>query len=43
MSVDWATGRFHDVTGYVMYAVALGLLLALRGAITPREPSAGAR
>jgi exosortase len=43
MSVDWATGRFHDVTGYVMYAVALGLLLALRGALTPREPRAGAR
>ena len=35
--VAWATGRFHDVTGYVMYAVALGLLWALRGALTPRR------
>lgn len=34
--VDWATGRFHDVTGYVMYAVALGLLVLLRGVLTPR-------
>lgn len=35
--VEWATGRFHDVTGYVLYAVALGLLLALRAILTPRE------
>jgi exosortase len=35
--VVWATGRFHDVTGYVMYAVALGALLALRELLTPRE------
>jgi exosortase len=36
--VKWATGRFHDVTGYALYAVALGLLLALRAALTPRAP-----
>jgi exosortase len=36
MGVPWATGRFHDVTGYVLYAVALGLLLLLRAALTPR-------
>ncbi len=35
MSVDWATGHFHDVTGYVMYAVALGLLVGLRALLTP--------
>jgi exosortase len=41
--VDWATGRFHDVTGYIMYAVALGLLVALRGALTPRAARGTAR
>jgi exosortase len=35
MGVDWATGRFHDITGYVMYAVALGLLYVLRHVLTP--------
>jgi len=34
--VVWATGHFHDVTGYVLYAVALGLLLGLRALLTPR-------
>jgi exosortase len=38
MGVTWATGRFHDVTGYVMYAVALLLLIGLRGLLYPREP-----
>jgi exosortase len=41
--VVWATGRFHDVTGYVMYAVALALLVGLRTALTPRAgPREGA-
>jgi exosortase len=35
--VAWATGRFHDVTGYVLYAVALALLLGLRALLTPPE------
>lgn len=35
--VVWATGSFHDVTGYVMYAVALAALLAIRALLTPRE------
>ena len=35
--VVWATGAFHDVTGYVMYAVALAALLGLRHLLTPRE------
>ena len=43
MGVDWATGRFHDVTGYVMYAVALGLLWLLRGLLTPRAARGAAR
>jgi exosortase len=38
--VPWAAGRFHDVTGYVMYAVALLLLLGLRRLLTPREERA---
>jgi exosortase len=37
--VAWATGRFHDVTGYVLYAVALLLLLGLRALLSPREPA----
>lgn len=36
--VAWATGTFHDVTGYVMYAVALLLLMGMRSLLTPREP-----
>jgi len=40
--VTWATGRFHDVTGYVLFAVALGLLLALRALLTPRAARRGA-
>ena len=40
-SVAWATGRFHDVTGYVMYAVALGLLVGLRTLLLPRGRSRG--
>lgn len=38
--VVWATGAFHDVTGYVLYAVALGAMLALRALLTPRDPNA---
>jgi exosortase len=34
--VTWATGRFHDVTGYALYAVALALLVGLRALLTPR-------
>lgn len=36
-SVEWATGAFHDVTGYVMYAVALVALLMLRSLLRPRR------
>ncbi len=36
-SVEWATGAFHDVTGYVMYAVALAALLGVRAALSPRR------
>lgn len=36
--VAWATGRFHDMTGYAMFAVALLLLMGLRSLLTPREP-----
>lgn len=35
--VVWASGAFHDATGYVVYAVALGALLGLRALLTPRE------
>lgn len=35
--VVWASGTFHDMTGYVVYAVALAALLGLRAALTPRE------
>jgi exosortase len=41
--VRWATGSFHDITGYAMYAVALGLLLGLRSLIAPRAGRPGAR
>lgn len=34
--VDWATGQFHDTSGYVLYAVALMLMLGLRALLTPR-------
>lgn len=34
--VMWASGAFHDWTGYVIYAVALGALLGLRALLTPR-------
>jgi exosortase len=34
--VTWASGTFHDVTGYVVYAVALLALLGLRALLTPR-------
>ena len=39
--VTWATGYFHDVTGYVMYAVALALLIGLRTLLTPRDRERG--
>ena len=42
MGVAWATGRFHDITGYVLYAVALALMLVLRAVLTPRQPAAAA-
>lgn len=34
--VVWASGMFHDVTGYVVYAVALAALMGLRHLLTPR-------
>lgn len=36
-SVEWATGAFHDVTGYALYAVALASLLLLRSMLSPRR------
>lgn len=33
--VVWASGTFHDLTGYVVYAVALLALLGLRRLLTP--------
>ncbi len=36
-SVEQATGKFHDASGYVMYAVSLALLLAMRRVLTPKE------
>jgi len=41
--VKWATGSFHDVTGYAMYAVALALLLGLRSLLVPRPPRGDSR
>lgn len=38
--VVWASGPFHDMTGYVVYAVALAALLGVRGLLTPREERA---
>lgn len=35
--VVWASGTFHDLTGYVVYAVALAALLGLRSLLTPKE------
>jgi exosortase len=35
--VVWASGTFHDVTGYVVYAVALSALLGLRHLLTPQS------
>jgi exosortase len=35
--VIWASGTFHDLMGYVVYAVALGALVGLRALLTPRE------
>jgi exosortase len=34
--VVWASGTFHDLTGYVVYALALGGLIGLRALLTPR-------
>ena len=39
-SVEKATGTFHDASGYVLYAVSLGLLLAARALLTPRQAHA---
>ena len=36
-SVEQATGKFHDASGYVLYAVSLALMLAARWVLTPRE------
>lgn len=35
--VIWASGTFHDLTGYVVYAVALAALVGLRTLLTPKE------
>lgn len=40
VSVTYATGAFHDWTGYVLYAVALGTTLLVRHLVSPREPAA---
>ena len=39
-SVEWATGAFHDLTGYLLYAVALALLVGARRALSPRVRAA---
>jgi exosortase len=36
-SIEAAGGVVHDVTGYLVYAIALGALLLLRAWLTPRE------
>jgi exosortase len=41
--VSWAAGGFHDLTGYVMYVVALALLLMMRVVLTPRRTSEAPR
>lgn len=38
--VEWASGPFHDMTGYVVYAVALAALLGVRALLTPKEADA---
>jgi exosortase len=37
VGVKEATGRFHDWSGYLIYVVALGGLLAVRALLTPRK------
>jgi exosortase len=39
--VRTATGAFHDQSGYVVYALALLGMLALRAALTPRSAAGG--
>ncbi|TMQ72665.1 MAG: exosortase/archaeosortase family protein [Candidatus Eisenbacteria bacterium] len=39
--VKQATGRFHDWSGYFVYAAALGALFAARALLTPRTARAG--
>ncbi len=34
--VEWAAGAFHDVMGYVLYGVALLVLVGIRGLLSPR-------
>lgn len=41
VSVEAATGRFHDVTGYLVYVLALAGLMAAR-ALLAREPAGAA-
>ena len=38
VNVEFAAGRFHDLSGYVVYAVALVLLFAARALLRPRAP-----
>jgi exosortase/archaeosortase family protein len=40
VGVKQATGAFHDVSGFVLYAVALGGLLLVRHALRPRARAA---
>jgi exosortase len=40
VNVEFAAGRFHDLSGYVVYAVALVLLFAARALLRPRAPAA---
>lgn len=35
--VVWAAGVFHDVMGYVLYAIALLILVGIRTLLSPRE------
>ena len=39
-SVRLATGRFHDWSGYFVYAGALAALFGMRTLLTPRRPPA---
>lgn len=39
--VAWASGTFHDMTGYVVYAVALAVLLGLRSLLAPKPAPEG--